>query len=401
MPSPPPIRWDPPDPRELPDIRAELLDYYDCDPAKLAMAEALRAGRSTITPRVPGMAASPESVGAAVLVESERHRLAGAELFYATADMTALALAAAQTPPVEPVSLSRPPTEAGLMVFAEPIGGYVEDIGAALAGTFAARPGVDAKVTTPIVAVSWSQWSPDAVLLDGGTIEWTWRSGGVRRTLPRHYPGIWVTFYSPRGLFSGLPTDTAIGTLHDGTAMTAGMVDNHREAHGPTLGWDNENVLAENLRFQPAQPDTTDTWAHVVYTAWQLMASDGRTRWTETEEIPRARAGAKRDARQGITGPGAVKVVRVHTAHQPPRQAVDADAAASTGRREPSWSCRWPVRPHRRDHCMNPGKHSSGDCRHEDRLIPGYVKGPDDKPLRTGRTVHLWDHQPAPDESPA
>ncbi|WP_327391146.1 hypothetical protein OG728_37675 [Streptomyces microflavus] len=42
---------------------------------------------------------------------------------------------------------------------------------------------------------------------------------------------------------------------------------------------------------------------------------------------------------------------------------------------------------------MNPARHAEGDCRHEDRLIPGYVKGPKDKPLRVSDTVNLWDHQ--------
>lgn len=94
------------------------------------------------------------------------------------------------------------------------------------------------------------------------------------------------------------------------------------------------------------------------------MGAGGGTRWAEVEEIPRERAGRKRDTRQGITGPSTVRVVNVHTAHRPPREAADADAAASTGRREPSWSCRWPVRPYRRSTCLNPHGHAAGDCQH-------------------------------------
>ncbi|GAB7035974.1 hypothetical protein AB0G35_23875 [Streptomyces sp. NPDC021749] len=392
-------RWNPPDPKELPEIRSALLDHYASEPAAATMREALRAGRSTITPQVSGLPASTESVGAAILVESERHRLLGAQLYYATADMTALALAAAQTPPAEPVNVSRPPSESGFMVFAEPIGGYVEDVGAALAGTLAARPGVDAKVTTPIVAVSWSVWSPDAVRLDRGRVEWLWNSRQGGGIIPPQFRGLWVTFYSPRGLFSGLAPSTVIGTMPDGSVMTAGQIASHREVRGPVLGWDNESLLAEGARLGPAKPDTTALWAHVLYTAWQLMASDGRTRWTETEEVPRARAGARRDARQGVTAPGSVRVVRVHSAQRPSREAAAEDAAASTGRREPQWSCRWPVRPHRRDHCMNPGAHAEGGCQHEDRIVRGHVKGPADKPLRARSTVHLWDRQPDDDGS--
>ncbi|MFB6579453.1 hypothetical protein ACFCYC_18920 [Streptomyces sp. NPDC056402] len=58
-------------------------------------------------------------------------------------------------------------------MFAEPIGGYVEDVGADLAHTLAARSGVDAKVTTPIVAASWTVWTPhDVQVVDGGTVTW-------------------------------------------------------------------------------------------------------------------------------------------------------------------------------------------------------------------------------------
>ncbi|GAA3015372.1 hypothetical protein [Streptomyces fulvorobeus] len=388
-----PARWEPPDPKQLPELRAELLDHYSSEPAMLSMRQALSAGRGVIVPEVPGMDAAPDAVAAQILIASERHRLADAHLYYATADMTALALAAAASPPREKVSRERPPAESGLIVFAEPIGGYVEDVGAALASTMAARPGVDAKVTTPIVAVSWSQWTPDAVQLDQGAIRWFWNRLGHGVTgIPRTYRGLWLTFYSPSGLFSGLAPDTILGTMGDGSAMTAGMITSQRRQ--AALNWDNETLLTEGAPFAQARPDTTDAWTHVLYTAWQLMADTGRTRWTETQQIPRPRAGAKRDARQGVTAPATVHVVNVHTTRRPPRQRAAEDAVASTGRREPQWSCRWPVSPHRRDHCMNPARHAEGDCRHEDRLIPGYVKGPEDKPLKVSDTVHLWDHQP-------
>ncbi|MCX4524045.1 hypothetical protein OHA69_41375 [Streptomyces anulatus] len=391
-----PARWDPPDPKQLPELRSALLDHYSSAMAMVWMRTALRAGRCAIIPEVPGLNAAPDEVAAQILVGSERLRLAEAQLFYATADMTALALAAAASPPREKVSLDRPPAESGLIVFEEPIGGYVEDIGATLAVTSGAGPGEEAKVTKPIVAVSWSQWTPDAIEVDQGTVRWSWkRPGHGVTTIPRVYRGLWLTFYTPSGSFSRLAPDTVVGTTPEGTPLTAGQVTRLTgQVSAPALSWDNEVLLAEGVPFAEARPDTTDAWTHVLYTAWQLMAEGGRTRWTETEEIPRPRAGAKRDARQGVTAPATVHVVNVHTTRRPPRQRAAEDAAASTGRREPQWSCRWPVSPHRRDHCMNPARHAEGDCRHEDRLIPGYVKGPEDKPLRISDTVHLWDRQP-------
>ncbi|MCW5254713.1 hypothetical protein, partial [Streptomyces sp. SHP 1-2] len=388
------LRWTPPDPGQVPELRAEILAYLDSDPCRATMREALRAGHFTIVPTVPGMGASEESVGSILLTKCERRRVESAELYYATPDMTALALAAAETPPTEPVTLSRLPSESGLIVFGEPIGGYTQDVGAALGDTPFGSPGASAVITTPIVAASWSVWGPGEISLDRGEVRWLHRGAGTTGgVIPADWSGVWITFYSPRGLFSGLPPETVIGTMADGMVMTAGMIDGNRGAHGPALGWDNEMLLREGAPFGPPVPDTTDRWAHVLYTAWQLMGQQGKNRWAEVEEIPRARPGAKRDRRQGVTGSSAVKVVRVHAAHRPPPQAAQDDAQASTGRREPQWSCRWPVRPYRRSTCLNPRAHADGACRHEDRIVAGHIKGPEGAPLRTGQTVHLWDRQ--------
>lgn len=54
-------------------------------------------------PSVPGMDASPGAIAAQLLAREEQFRLSHACLYYATGDMTALALAAAATPPTEPV----------------------------------------------------------------------------------------------------------------------------------------------------------------------------------------------------------------------------------------------------------------------------------------------------------
>lgn len=388
-------RWNPPAPDQLPEWRGQLLDHYASMPAIMGLREALRAGRSTMVPDVPGLDASPESVGAQILARTERDRLERAALYYATPDMTALALAAAQTPPTEPVTLRRLPSDAGLIVFGEPIGGYTEDAAAAMAGTLAFRPGASAPVTTPIVAVSWSVWSPRGVALDSGSVRWTFRGQGRRGVFPATFEGVWLTFWSPRGLFSGLDPNTVIGNMRDGSPMTAAQIDANRETSGPPLGWDNEMILTPGATFGPAEPDTTAQWAHVLYTAWQLMGQQGKARWADVEEIPRARAGAKRDARQGITGPSTVHIVRVHSAHRPPTRAAQEDAQGSTGRREPQWSCRWPVRPYRRSTCLNPRAHGEGGCEHEDRIVPGHIKGPEGAPLRTRDTVNLWDSQPA------
>ncbi|WP_371584571.1 hypothetical protein [Streptomyces sp. NBC_01314] len=395
-------RWDPPDPHRIPEWRSGMIEHLSSNEGRMSMRAAVGAGRFTIVPTVPDMhGPSADSVSTALLTACEAHRLTRADLYYATPDMTALALAAAQTPPIEPVSLDRLPSRAGLIVFGEPIGGYTEDVTAALAGVVTERSGPPLDITTPIVAASWSVWSPREVdLTDGpggpptGAVRWLYKGQGKFGGIPDGWEGIWITFYSPRGMFSGFAPDTVLGTMHDGTVMTAGDVDRHASGRGPALGWDNEMLLREGAPFGPQVPDTTDTWAHVLYTAWQLMSQDGTQQWTEQEQLHRPRSGQKRDARQGITGSSAVRIVRVHPGRRPAPQAAREDADASTGRREPQWSCRWPVRPYRRSTCLNPRAHADGGCTHADRIVPGHIKGPEGAPLRTGSTVHLWDRQP-------
>ena len=390
-------RWTPPEPSQLPAWRSSMIEHLESDSALATMREAIHSGHSTVLPMVPGMKASPGSIGAVLLTRSEAHRLRNARLYYASPDMTALTLAASRTPPTEPVSTRRLPSPSGLIVFAEPIGGYDQDAAQALRGTLAYRPGAKAIVTTPIVAASWSTWSPSSVTLDQEQrVRWLYKSGGRNGLIPDSFRGIWVTFYSPRGLFSGLAPDTVIGSMADGTPMTARHIDSRRAQGGPVLGWDNEMVMKEGGKFEAPQPDTNASWAIAVYTAWQLMTQVTKTdaRWIDTEDVPRSRSGVKRDAHQGIRDTSGVQILRVHSSHRPARSAADRDAAASTGRREPNWTHRWPVEPYRRDTCLNTRAHADGRCTHEDRIVPGHIKGPDGLPLKVRETVRLWDRMP-------
>jgi hypothetical protein len=118
-------------------------------------AGAVNSGRTAMLPLVDGM--DPYSAGAVaapLLARAEAKLLGDAALYYATNDMTSLALAVASTPPTELVRRSRLPSESGLMVFAEPIGGYTQLLN-------------DVEVTTPIVAVSWSTWTPRDLTVTG------------------------------------------------------------------------------------------------------------------------------------------------------------------------------------------------------------------------------------------
>lgn len=375
--------WRPPEPRELPEWRASMREYLGTDIGQFALATALNAGQATLVPRVlPEVGASAGAVASVLLSRAERERLRQARLYFVTGDMTALALAAAATPPAEPVRAKRLPSPYGLMLFAEPLGGYtmqlVEDGG---------------PVPVPIVAVSWGTWTPHDVTVPGARVEWLAKQSDGLVRIPAEYEGVWLTFYAPEdgAAYAAMDPDAVVGADPDGNPTTAGqLLDVPRMS---PLGWDHETLLAYGATFEPPPPNTTAEWSQTVYTAWQLITQGG-SRLAETEEVPRPRAGRKRDARDGIED-GGVRVVNVHAAHRPSRAATAEDAEASDGRRPAQYSCRWPVRPHRRDHCMNPRAHADSGCHHEERIIPAHIRGPADKPLRVSETVHLWDRQPA------
>lgn len=387
-------RWTPPDPRQLPEWRASMIEYLNSLQGLRIMTEAIHAGHSTLLPMIPGLPASVGAIGAQLLHGSEAARLQRARLFYASPDMTALTLAASKTPPTEPVNVNRPPSPCGLIVFGEPIGGYEQTASSVLAGTLAHDPAADAIVTTPIVAASWSPWHPRSITTDEGRVRWLYKGSGKSGFIPDDFTGLWVTFYSPRGSFSALAPGTVVGKQANGSAMTAGQVESRRRQSGPVLGWDNEMLMKEGGKFEDPKADTNAAWAIALYTAWQLMAQKGGE-WTETENLTRSKTGVKRDARTGITASSDVELVDVHRNKRPSRSAAAKDAAHSTGHREPHYSCRFPVDPYRRNTCLNTHAHANGGCIHEDRIVPGHIKGPEGAPLRVRDRVTLWKHQPA------
>ncbi|MEV3926438.1 MULTISPECIES: hypothetical protein [Actinomycetes] len=376
--------WQAPQPSDLPEWRAQMHAYLGTSIAAHALGSAMEGGQASVVPFIEGLNAPPAEVAGQLLARSERQRLEQAQLYYATADMTSLALAAAAEPPTEPVRAARLPSPYGLIVFAEPIGGYRSRT----------RPDA-ADVTVPIVAASWGRWTPRTLTVSEGPITWTHLGRGSLSRIPDDMDGIWITFYSPDSSAGYADMDPAavVGTDSTGQSVTAGELASFRSPFPTPLGWDNEMIYGIGHPFTPPEPDTIAQWGQIVYTAWQLITQGG-SKLIEAEEVERPRSGRKRDSRQGITGPLHVQVVNVHSSHRPSAAAAAEDAAASTGRTAPQYSCRWPVRMHRRDHCMNTRAHGSGDCTHEERIILPYVKGPQGAPLRVRDRVNLWDHQP-------
>lgn len=397
--------WSAPDPRQLPDIRAALADYTMGEESRMNMRTMIDLGRSHLLPYFPrARGATAESYAAAALCASERARLWSAKVYSVNADMTSLALALGSKPPKVPMKPSRAPSLYGFMMFEEPIGGYTMSMTEHLTGS-GFRAAADITVTTPIVAVSWSPFDPqmvEGVDSEGDPVRWARhdRDGSLVPIPLGHPGGVWLTFYSPNeSPFSALPPDTVVCYAPDGTPMTASdLADPDMRRGAPLVQWDNEMVLTTGAPWSdPPEPDTSQQWAQVVYRAWQAMTQSGKRSIAEGEMLARDRAARRRDARAGgyiTAADNDVRLVRLHAKHRPPRAAIEQDAAASTGRRAPSWSCRWPVPPYPRNQCFNPRGHQSGDCEHDEVIVGFHVKGPADKPLRMPNTTYLWDRMP-------
>ncbi|MEV0675839.1 hypothetical protein AB0I60_04870 [Actinosynnema sp. NPDC050436] len=397
--------WVVPHPSELPDLRIQMCEQVLRPPCGREFMMRVAGGRSPLIPTISGppeQTAAIDITGGMLMARCEQRRLRQAQLYWVDEDMTSLALAAAATPSHEPVRARRMPAESGLMLFAHPIGGLDVDLAAALTGPWTtAAPDLDEglRLTFPVVGVSWSQWSPADLDLDGAPrkIRWTPRTPPGAAPLPPEFDGVWLTFWTTGGKgWDSLPADLplAIDTHTGATLTAANLAARETLAGSARLQTHDELVLPFDQPLPRPHQDNASRWAHVVYTAWQLMGQTGNAQLTETETMPRPRHGQKRDKRAGILGPGTVQLVRVHTRHRPSAQATAEDTAASHGRRAPQWNRRWPVRPYRRNTCLNPRAHADGGCEHEERVVPAHIKGPADKPLVTTDRVHIWDTPP-------
>lgn len=403
--------WKSPSPHVLLDWqrRQELFTRTNMNHAMLRTS--LNNGSWNLRPEpiVPPTGLDPVDFAALVLMRTEAERLLSARTYSIGANTTGLAVATtAGSSPKEKISVQRPPSPCGLMVFADPIGSDAEIYGAT-DGTFV-------EIHTPIVAVSWSLWDGTQSEAAGATYPLIWfrqNPDGNPVPLPPELRGIWMTFYAPRTADQvGLDPEQTVAVGPDGspiTARQAAAVDRAFQQRTPELwgplGWHNEIVLPEGGTFsETTRSGTVQRWAATVYTVWQIMQQTGRQQLVETRTAavpPKARKKAEAKARQlgqPPVGDGVVRVVDLAAPAQPSKQAAANDAAASDGRRTVEWSCRWPVPPYRRSTCLNPHLHRKlGDDalrhhEHRDDVVPLTIKGPKDKPLRMrGGTTFTFD----------
>lgn len=110
--------------------------------------------------------------------------------------------------------------------------------------------------------------------------------------------------------------------------------------------------------------------APLVLTTWTVM----QQRLAVKEAVPAQRAERRRCARLGL--PQNVVVVRVRQHERPDTDGEEAGV---------EWSHRWLVSGHWRNQPHGPKR-----ARRRQQWIPGYIKGPDDKPLIVKDRVTAW-----------
>ncbi len=328
--------YTPPSPRELPAIRTYLHDTLRTRTTLAFHTTMAAQGRYAILPhRDPVTAAT-------ILLDDERHRLAHASLYWVSPEMTRVAKAASTTLPEDlRVDQTHQPAEHGFLIFGEPIGTYLGD-------QFHTR-------RIPITATS---WGPAPYLgVDGK-------------------PSTWVTFYSHRDedyLRHILPLVLHKPRSNDLAAAVRAT---------PEWMWDNEIALSHDRtigHLNRAHDRTTDQsvipWLKVLYSAWLLMTQPGITEVTAHTPTRQQR---RQDRRHGMRSSD-VQLVDVHTHHHAPTGATDTD----TGDRE--YTCRWLVRGHWRNQPCGPNR-----TQRRPVWINPHVKGPDNKPMKTGDVVNVW-----------
>ncbi|WP_261568241.1 hypothetical protein [Frankia gtarii] len=334
--------WEPPSPEGVPALRAALARQMRLPHEIAQTAQVLAMGKGTLVPPSRGPLEA-----ARILCGDEHRRLAGAELYFVAGDMVELAVTAGESLPDFHLEPEDVPAPTGFVVFAEPIGSYV-------------NTDVPPPVHIPIVAVSWGQFGADE-----------WPRGGV-----------WVTYYAPTN-FAGM--EKAAEQVH-GRPLRGHERQRLRAARAP-LVWENEAFLGygvdrkaglkpgDSHRDASAGPaSTTAPWIQTLRATWLLM---NQTHIVEVEENQPDRAAVRRARRDGLT---ASPVRLIHLRRATREQGAPADEG---GARE--YTCRWMVRGHWRQQWYP----SRGV--HRPLWINPHLKGPEDRPLRTGETVQIWD----------
>lgn len=320
----------------------------------------------------------PPEQAAQLLTTHELHRLRNAELFYVAPDMVDLVQAAYSTMPEFAPQRSDLPAEYGLMVFGKPLAhrplvGPEIDLYRRLEQPVP----VDDDAVTQVIAVAWG-------LYDGGP-----RRQGL---WGRYGGGLFVNFYAgrelamrammaqhpdlvPRMLPPLIPENEASFALYpgDGQPTPYGFTEADYVVH------DKE---PNDYSGGGEHPGYVGPWTRMLLAAFTLMRQPGLAQ-QHTERAPRHER--RRGTREGIPDKD-VQVVHLRRLHQP-RDTDDqtpADQEEAAAGRE--WHHQWIVRGHWRNQAYGVGR-----ALRRPKWIAPYTKGPDDKPLKGGEKVNVWD----------
>ncbi|RKE02983.1 hypothetical protein BX266_7587 [Streptomyces sp. TLI_171] len=264
-------------------------------------------------------------------------------------------------------------------------------------------PGEAPTLHVPIVALSWSIWSP-ADWKHTTPVSWLYRSTDERQEKVPERRGIWLTYYSTRSMgFELLAPETRLGTENrTGRVITAGDQVRRSKSHGPFSRIDTV-FLPFDDPFPPDEPPHSSYfWTQSVYTAWQLVQQEGRNGWTETEDVTApARGSARKGARRDT-----VRVIRLRPNRRPSRDATERDRAEADAQTPTRYTHRFPVPPYRRPNaCWNSAIHGDDPetrrCKHAEQIVAGSVRGPKHLPLRIGPVFKLTPTADAPTSSAA
>lgn len=338
------MHWTPPRPDLIPDLRTRMAENTRRPEMLERTARMLASGRGSIVPD----GATPRDSAHTLLAE-EYQRLTNAQLYYATPEMTQLAIAAGKTLPDFQCESEDVPDTYGLIVFGEPISSYIKT--------------GNGRTRVPIVAVSWGLWHPSH-----------WPNGGV-----------WLTYYAP----SDFEYNTRMMERIAGRPLTDRELAMARSTSGDTLTWDNESALcfgadvpeayAPGSSRDAASDTTTASRVQAVRAAWLLMAQPNIA---EVEERAQSRPVRRRAQRAGHdTGP--IRLLHLRRAQRENAGQADGDDVHSR-----EYTCRWMVRGHWRQQWYATRQV------HRPIWIAPHIKGPEDQPLRTGETVRIWDRGP-------
>lgn len=316
-------------PTDLPSLRDRTAEHVAAT-GYTAYENAINDGRQHLRPM------GDTSRAAAHLAVAEVQRLQGADLYYVTAPMADLAVAAGASLPAFNLMPEDLPSMNGFLYFAKPIdvvdyAQYYENEGC-----------------SPITAVAWSEWT-------GGNP--AWKRGGV-----------WMTWYADR--------DGQLESAVQRGLLSRQQADAARSGLGP--------LLIDNESASPFSPDpipnpdgtfgadghenTSIGWIATLKATWLLMTQP----LARVEDVAHDRAARRRAEKRGETPPR----VRVIHLRRP------AGKPGGPGGRE--YHHQWIVRGHWRQQW-----YSTREV-HRPVWIAPHIKGPADAPLLGGEKVHVW-----------